>query len=66
MPQVHLVDMRDELKDGNRSMFSRQLHEALLQRLERGEQSVLLAQSPWLFDFCHVPFLRIHGAMSAL
>ena len=42
MPQVHLVDMRDELKEGNRSMFSRQLHEALLHRLERGEQSVLL------------------------
>ena len=42
MPQVHLVDMRDELKEGNRSMFSRQLHEALLNRLERGEQSVLL------------------------
>ncbi|SEM76553.1 primosomal protein N' [Paenibacillus sp. OV219] len=42
MPKVHLIDMRDELKDGNRSMFSRQLHEALLDRLERGEQSVLL------------------------
>ncbi|QHT61828.1 primosomal protein N' [Paenibacillus lycopersici] len=42
LPKVHLVDMRDELKGGNRSMFSRQLHEALLQRLERGEQSVLL------------------------
>lgn len=42
MPGVHLIDMRDELKNGNRSMFSRQLHEALLQRLERGEQSVLL------------------------
>lgn len=42
MPPVHLVDMRDELKNGNRSMFSRQLHEALLERLERGEQSVLL------------------------
>ncbi|BBH19644.1 primosomal protein N' [Paenibacillus baekrokdamisoli] len=42
MPQVHLVDMREELKEGNRSMFSRQLHEALQLRLERGEQSVLL------------------------
>ncbi|AZN42076.1 primosomal protein N' [Paenibacillus albus] len=42
MPKVHLIDMRDELKNGNRSMFSRQLHEALLDRLERGEQSVLL------------------------
>ncbi|MBO7745018.1 primosomal protein N' [Paenibacillus sp. MWE-103] len=42
LPKVHVVDMRDELKDGNRSMFSRQLHEGLLRRLERGEQSVLL------------------------
>ena len=42
LPKVHLIDMRDELKGGNRSMFSRQLHEALLLRLERGEQSVLL------------------------
>ncbi|MBP3961116.1 primosomal protein N' [Paenibacillus lignilyticus] len=42
MPKVHLIDMRDELKAGNRSMFSRQLHEALLDRLEKGEQSVLL------------------------
>ncbi|MCQ6560353.1 primosomal protein N' [Paenibacillus mendelii] len=42
MPPVHLVDMREELKDGNRSMFSRQLHQSLVQRLERGEQAVLL------------------------
>ncbi|CAH1207277.1 Primosomal protein N' [Paenibacillus plantiphilus] len=42
LPEVQLVDMREELKNGNRSMFSRQLHEALAVRLERGEQSVLL------------------------
>ncbi|RAP78122.1 primosomal protein N' [Paenibacillus montanisoli] len=42
LPKVHLIDMREELKAGNRSMFSRQLHEALLDRLEKGEQSVLL------------------------
>ncbi|UVI27837.1 primosomal protein N' [Paenibacillus spongiae] len=42
MPPVHLVDMREELKNGNRSMFSRQLHQSLASRLERGEQSVLL------------------------
>ncbi|WP_308634484.1 primosomal protein N' [Paenibacillus silvisoli] len=42
LPKVHLVDMREELKAGNRSMFSRQLHEGLLDRLEKGEQSVLL------------------------
>ncbi len=42
LPQVAVVDMRNELLEGNRSMFSRQLHQALQERLERGEQSVLL------------------------
>ncbi|MBD2871453.1 primosomal protein N' [Paenibacillus arenilitoris] len=42
MPPVTVVDMREELKDGNRSMFSRLLHRSLAERLERGEQSVLL------------------------
>lgn len=42
MPVVQVVDMREELKEGNRSMFSRSLHTALQERLERGEQSVLL------------------------
>lgn len=42
MPDVEVVDMREELRAGNRSMFSRKLHAALLERLERGEQSVLL------------------------
>lgn len=42
LPAVRLVDLREELKAGNRSMFSRALAGALRQRLERGEQSVLL------------------------
>lgn len=42
LPKVHVIDMRDELKEGNRSMFSRRLHSALESRLERGEQTVLL------------------------
>lgn len=42
LPKVHVVDMRDELKEGNRSMFSRRLHAALESRLEKGEQTVLL------------------------
>lgn len=42
LPKVHVVDMREELKEGNRSMFSRRLHSALAGRLERGEQTVLL------------------------
>jgi primosomal protein N' (replication factor Y) len=42
LPDVQIVDMRQELRDGNRAMFSGPLREALAARLERGEQSVLL------------------------
>jgi primosomal protein N' (replication factor Y) len=41
LPQVHIVDMRQELKDGHRSMFSRPLMEGIRLRLERKEQMVL-------------------------
>ncbi|MEC0306367.1 primosomal protein N' [Paenibacillus lautus] len=42
LPEVQVVDMREELREGNRSMFSRSLHAAISTRLERGEQTVLL------------------------
>ncbi len=41
LPQVHLVDMRDELRSENRSMFSRTLHAMIEERLNRQEQIVL-------------------------
>ncbi|RKD24141.1 primosomal protein N' [Ammoniphilus oxalaticus] len=41
MPSVSVVDMRDELKQGNRSMFSRLLAQGIETRLSRGEQMVL-------------------------
>lgn len=41
MPQVHVVDLRQELKEGNRSVFSRILQEKIQNRLERGEQTIL-------------------------
>lgn len=41
LPGVQIVDMREELKEGNRSMFSRALHRGISARLERGEQTVL-------------------------
>lgn len=41
LPEVKIVDMREELHQGNRSMFSRDLAEAITQRLERKEQMVL-------------------------
>lgn len=41
MPHVEIVDMREELREGNRSMFSRALLEKLKNRLEKQEQTVL-------------------------
>lgn len=41
MPAVEVIDMREELRQGNRSMFSVTLLEKLKDRLEKGEQSVL-------------------------
>ncbi|MSP78858.1 MAG: primosomal protein N' [Dehalococcoidia bacterium] len=41
LSQVQVVDMRQELKDGNRSIFSRSLHTALGSALQRGEQVIL-------------------------
>ncbi|MCA1023334.1 primosomal protein N' [Halobacillus litoralis] len=41
MPEVELVDMREELHSGNRSMFSIPLKEKIEERLARKEQIVL-------------------------
>ncbi len=41
LPPVHLVDMRQELQAGNRSIFSRRLQQALDETLARGEQAIL-------------------------
>ncbi len=41
LPTVEIVDMREELRTGNRSMFSIKLFEKLKDRLEKNEQTVL-------------------------
>lgn len=41
LPTVYTVDLREELKEGNRSIFSRKLKELIGQRLERKEQSMV-------------------------
>jgi len=41
LPAVHVADLRQELKDGNRSIFSRKLQELIEQRLEKGQQIML-------------------------
>ncbi|HLR51748.1 MAG TPA: primosomal protein N' [Candidatus Avamphibacillus sp.] len=42
LPKVELVDMREELHAGNRTMFSRKLKEKIEYALEKREQIVLL------------------------
>ena len=41
LPPVHIVDMRDELKAGQRGIFSRLLLQELESTLKRGEQAIL-------------------------
>ncbi|MEZ4769167.1 MAG: primosomal protein N' [Caldilineales bacterium] len=41
LPPVHVVDLRQELRAGNRSMFSRALHEAIDRSLAAGQQAIL-------------------------
>jgi primosomal protein N' (replication factor Y) len=41
LPSILIVDMREELKAGNRAIFSRELTEALANTLQRGEQAIL-------------------------
>lgn len=41
LPQVKVVDLRDELKAGNRSLFSRSLSQAIAKAVASGEQVIL-------------------------
>jgi len=41
LPEVEIIDMRQELKAGNSGIFSRSLLESLRQTLEKHEQSIL-------------------------
>lgn len=41
LPRVQIVDLREELRAGNRSILSRRLQEAMEERLARNEQIIL-------------------------
>ncbi len=41
LPKVYTIDLREELKAGNRSIFSRKLKSLMEMRLQSGEQSIL-------------------------
>ncbi len=40
-PNVHIIDMRVEMEQGNRSIFGKELSEALLKNIRVGKQSIL-------------------------
>ncbi|GER65573.1 primosomal protein N' [Weizmannia acidilactici] len=42
LPKVSIVDMREEMRAGNRSMFSKELFGKLKDRIEKKQQTVLL------------------------
>ncbi|MCL1630910.1 primosomal protein N' [Sporolactobacillus sp. CPB3-1] len=41
LPAVHIVDLREEMRQGNHSVFSRELLEKMKDRLQKNEQIVL-------------------------
>jgi len=41
MPEISVVDMREELKENNKSIFSRELYKAVKETLEKKEQIIL-------------------------
>ncbi len=41
LPEVSVVDLRDELKEGNKSIFSLELQKEIAERLEKKEQTML-------------------------
>ncbi len=79
LPDVLVVDMRDELRSGNRSIFSRELVSALTDTLESGEQAILFINRRGSNTFvlcrdcgsavqcpsCHLP-LTYHGVHNDL
>ncbi|SFG02463.1 primosomal protein N' [Sporolactobacillus nakayamae] len=41
LPSVHIVDLREEMRQGNHSVFSKELLEKVKDRLQKNEQTVL-------------------------
>ena len=79
LPAVEIVDLRDELRAGNRSIFSRPLQRELRRTLDQGEQAILFLNRRGMATVvscrdcgyvvecprCNVP-MTYHGASVAL
>lgn len=63
---VHIVDLREELAEGNRSIFSRKLKELI--RGPTGEKTAgdAVHEPPWIRGICVLPLLRKGDEMSPL
>ena len=66
LPYVWIGDMRNEMREGNRSILSRYLQEQLGMCLERGDQAMLFLNRRGYVRFCGMPFLRYGDRVSAL
>ncbi len=51
LPEVEVVDLREELRSGNRSIFSRSLQQLMEDRLHKGEQAMLFINRRGLAGF---------------
>ncbi len=51
LPEVEIADLREELRSGNRSIFSRALQEKLAETLESGHQAMLFINRRGLAGF---------------
>lgn len=51
LPRVEIADLREELRTGNRSIFSRRLQELMKDRLNKGEQAMLFINRRGLAGF---------------
>ena len=51
LPAVEMADLREELKNGNRSIFSRRLQELMEEKLSKGEQAMLFINRRGLAGF---------------
>ena len=61
LPPIHIVDMRSELKSGNRGViFSRELTDALSLTLTRWRTSHFIFESTWHCHVCLLPRYRGH------
>ncbi|SHE27255.1 replication restart helicase PriA [Alkalibacter saccharofermentans] len=51
MPRTEIVDMREEIKDGNRSFLSKALYSRIKDRLDKGEQTILFLNKRGYYSF---------------